>query len=260
MEKITFVNETNGLSVEFSTTTPFMFLENFNGSSCGAEAVTYRPLEYDGQKFITANLNPRTITFTINIGGKTGRYYSRKEALSRWDYVRRVFVPGQYGTLTWTDGKSSRFIRCRTSETPACDEILDFLFSARFEMIADSPLWFDTVQHYKKVTGNHWSLENNCGIAVPLLIVVEEDVDAFSMAFKYNGKQYGIGMGNTIGEQFTIDTAACTVTTKSGELVNHMLTVNSEFFKLPPGITEFVSAGGGTVEFYWRDAYIGTGG
>lgn len=50
MKKITFTNEVNGLSAAFSTDTPLMFPESFDGCSCGSEAITYRPLEYNGQR------------------------------------------------------------------------------------------------------------------------------------------------------------------------------------------------------------------
>lgn len=255
---ITYTNETNGLSCAFSTATPLMFIEGFDGSSCGAEAVTYKPLEFNGQRFISSNLTARTIMLTVNVGGILNGRYSRKEALKRWDEILRVFVPTDYGTLTVTDGDSTRFIRCRTAESPAKTEILPFLFRSEIQFIADLPLWFDGEENVIDPLPHGSSTVNNpCGLEVPLIIEVPSSTTLFQLVNATSGKQ--LKMLNTTGIDYTIDTAACTVTAASGELINHMLSVDSEFFGFVPGDNSLVASGGGDVVIRWRKAYMGGG-
>lgn len=263
MQKITFENETNGLSASFATDTPLMFLESFDGCSCGSNAITYQPINFDGQRLISSNLNARTVQFTVNFGGRRsaapnlGEKFSRKEAMKRWDEIQRVFVPGQAGTLTWTNGADSRFIRCRCSEMPKFTEILPYLFKASFSMIADKPLWYDSEENTLTITTGKFTVENPCGIAVPFTLEVTPSSDVFVLMNTTSSK--GIAFSSSLRENFTIDTDECTVTTASGELVNYLLNVNSEFFNILPGTNSFNCVGWGALTMRWRKAYMGIG-
>lgn len=255
--KITYLNEQNGLSAEFSTTTPMMFMEKFNGNSVGADAVTYRPADYDGQRFISANINPRTVQLTVNFGGKLDGRYSRAEALKRWEEIQRVFVPGIYGVLTLSDGENSRFIRCRTSALPNPSEILPFLFRAEIEFIADLPLWFDGEENAVQLTSGTTTINNPCGITAPFLVEVPAGTTAVLLNTT-SGKV--LKMLNNLSEAYTIDTSACTVTTGSGALVNNQLSVDSEFWGLVPGDNVIVASGISGAVLRWRRVYLGVGG
>lgn len=257
MAKVTYTNAVNGLSCTFSSDDPMMLLESIDGCSCGCDAITYRPLNLDGQRFVSSTLTARTVVLNVNFGGKAGGKYSRKEAMKRWEEIQRVFVPGNMGTLTWTDGTESRFIKCRTSETPKPSELLrnKSLFCASFSLTADNPLWFDSVENIVPLDNVGVTIENPCGIEVPFIAEVSAGVDAFAMARLEDGA--GIALANRINEDFTIDTAACTVTTASGELVNNQLSVNSSFFGILPGTNRFAVASFGTVTIKWRKAYMG---
>lgn len=254
MTKATYTNAVNGLSCTFSADNPMMFLESIDGCSCGSEAITYRPLNLNGQRFVSSTLTARTVQLTVNFGGISEGKYSRSEAMKRWEEIQRVFVPGDMGTLTWTNGTESRFIKCRTSETPKPSELLPYLFRASFSLTADDPLWFDSVENVVELT-NGVTIENPCGIEVPFIAEVSTSVSAFSMARTSDGA--GIALANRINEPFTIDTAKCTVTTASGELVNNQLSVNSQFFGILPGINRFAVASFGSVTLKWRKAYMG---
>lgn len=258
MRAVTFSNPQNGLSATFSTDTPMMFLENFNGNSCGAEAITQKPLEFDGQRLILTSLNARTIEFAINFGGIENGRYSHSAALEKWDLIQKLFVPGVVGTLTWTDGKVSRFIKCRTVETPDCTQILPFLYRAEFQLIADLPLWYDTVEQVVTLSSGYTvDIQNDCGIAVPFL--VESSVSA-GAAFSMANSAADTGLAFTAAESvsFTIDTAECTVTDSSGEFINYLLSPQSEFFKLIPGNNRINFAGAGaSTKIKWRKAFMG---
>ncbi len=255
MRKITFENEINGLSCEFSTDTPMMFLESFDGCSCGSDAIVYKPIDYDGQQFISSNLTARTVQFTVNFGGKSGGKYSRELALSRWQEIQKVFVPGHTGTLTWTDGKESRFIKCRTNETPLPTEILPYLFRAGFSLTADSPMWFDTVENVVDFgSGGSVTIENNCGLEVPFILEAE-GADIFALASVAANAR--IQFAQEVGGTLIIDTAACAVTSRSGELINNRLSVTSEFFNIMPGTNKFNYAGADGVTIRWRKCYMG---
>lgn len=258
IRKITFTNEVNGLSCEFSTATPMMFLESVDGCSCGSTAITYKPIEYNGQRLISTSLDARTIPITVQISGKneSGMKYSRAEALKVWNDIQKVFIPGQIGTLVWSDGEHSRFIRCRCSESPNPHEILPFLFRINIAMTADSPLWYDTVENVVSFAeGTTTTFNNDCGIAVPFKL----EASAASGAFVLVSASAPARMGfvNSVSEAFVIDTDACTVTTASGELVNHLLLVESDFFKIVPGENTLNYAGADDVVIKWRKAYMG---
>lgn len=259
IRKVTFTNEVNGLSVTFSTDTPMMFLEKLDGCSCGSSAVTYKPLDFDGQRFISSALNPRTIQLTINFGGRSGKLYSRSEALKRWEEIQKTLVPGQMGTLTWTDGINSRFIRCRCGDLPLPTEILPFLFRAGFSLVADIPYWKDSAENVVDFGGSGSGevvINNDCGIAVPVIIEVGTADDIFLLANRTTGE--ALGFAEDLGEGFTIDTENCTVTTDSGELVNHKLLIDSSFFYLAPGenTLKFMDYTSGVV-LRWRRAFMG---
>ena len=159
------------------------------------------------------------------------------------------------GTLTWANGAESRFIKCRTAETPKPSELLPYLFRASFSLTADYPMWFDSVENVAQLSTGGVTIENPCGIEVPFIAEVSAASDVFVMVRMSDGA--GIGLANRINEDFTIDTAACTVTTASGELVNNQLNVNSRFFGILPGTNRFNVAGHGVVTLKWRKAYMG---
>ncbi len=233
-----------------------MLYERLDGCSLGSEAVVYKPMGLDGQRLISINISARTLQLSVNIGGTKDGRYSRSEALKSMDEVRKVFIPGQGGTLTWTDSENSRFIRCRCTEAPLPEEILPFLFRAVFPFVADDPMWYDSTENIVTFeSGNEMVVNNDCGVAVPFLLQVTAASDQFVVGNAATGA--GIGFSNTIGEGFIIDTAACTVTSDSGELVNHLLNIDSEFFYLVPGENRLVFVGADDVVLKWRKAYTG---
>lgn len=256
MRKITFENSVNGLSATFSSDDPKSLLESFDGCSCGAEAITYRPLNYDGQRFVSSTLTARTIQFTASFGGTSNGKYSREGAIRAFEQAQRVFIPGQVGTLTWTDGVNTRFIKCRADSVPLPSEVLPFLFRADFTLTADNPLWFDSaenVQTFANIPLHTFDISNDCGFPVPFVLNAQNDPSgAFAMATA----QGGLAFIADIGEPFTIDMAECTVTSASGKLCNNVLSASSTFFPLMPGNNHFSYAGSKKVEIRWRKAYL----
>ena len=83
LEKLTYTNSTNGLSMEFSSDSRTMHLDlrNFDGCSVGASAVTYKPVGLPGEKLITGTLNSRTIIVPVEFTATDGGKYSRTGAL-----------------------------------------------------------------------------------------------------------------------------------------------------------------------------------
>ncbi len=225
--------------------------------SCGSSAIAYKPIDYDGQLLISTNLNARTIPLVLNFGGKKGNKWSRSNAMERWQEIQRVFIPGQAGTLTWTDGTSSRFIRCRVDSTALPTQILPFLFRVKINLIADRPMWYDSVENVVELAGGQSSvtIENDCGIAVPFLMEVGSTTSVFAVASVAAGS--GLALVQGIGQDFVIDTDACTVTAANGTLVNNQLTIDSEFFRIMPGSNRLNFAGGGDIVIRWRKAYMG---
>ncbi len=258
MRKITFVNSSNGLSAEFSTDTPAMFLESFDGCSCGTTDIVYKPYDYDGQHFVGGSLNPRTVQFMVNFRGESAAAYSRSEALKKWDMIQRTFAPGSAGTLTWTDGTVSRFINVRCTELPVPKEILPFLFSASFSVVADKPLWLDSTENVLTFDNPAAGLQinNDCGIPVPVIIEVTAGADLLVAYNHTTGK--GVGFGQTVTGDFVIDCGECTVRNSSGGLCSHLISVDSEYWELVPGVNRVSVLG--TPQFAkirWRKAYAG---
>ena len=261
MQKITYTNSVNGLSCTFSNDAPLMYLESIDGCSCGAQDIIAKPLDYDGQRFISSSLNARTVQFTAQFGGILDGRYSRAEAMKRWQEIQRVFIPGQIGVLTWTDGTESRFIECRAAEMPNFSQILPFLFRVSFSMTADYPYWQDSVENIVNYSASTLSaiITNDCGIAVPFIVEATPAADILVIYNRTTDK--GIAFANTVSETIYIDTRECTVKTASGEYCNHLLTVDSEFFELVPGDNDIAWLGTpSAATLTWRKAYMAIGG
>lgn len=262
MRKITYTNSSNGLSAEFSSDDPLMHLDlkNFNGSSVGAAAITYKPVEFDGQKTISTSLSARTISLPVEFTARENNSYSRKSAFAVRDKLLRVFAPLDEGWLVWTDGTESRRIKCRTAETPQFTEHLPFLFSATFSLIADYPYWESTKEHSIELSSGYHTVTvtNSCGLAVPVCIDVPSGGSQPAILLKNTGA--GIGFEIAPEQDCTVDTRECTVTYADGTFASHLLTTNSEYFKLLPG-ENYISAldigGSGGAVLRWRDLYLG---
>lgn len=260
MQKITYTNSVNGLSCTFSNDTPLMFLESIDGCSCGAQDIVAKPLDHDGQRFISSSLNARTVQFTAQFGGISDGRYDRTEAMKRWQEIQRVFIPGDRGVLTWTNGTDSRFIVCRTAEMPNPSQLLPFLFRVSFSLTADYPYWQDSVENIVSysTTMSSTIITNDCGIAVPFIVEATPGADIMLIYNRTIDK--GIAFSTPLSETIYIDTRACTVTTSSGEYVNHLLTVDSEFFRLAPGDNDVAWLGVPTAAtLKWRKAYMAIG-
>lgn len=262
MQKITYENYANGLKATFSSCDPLAFLAAFDGSSTACTAITYKPVEFDGERFISANLNAKTITFDATWHGVRGGKLSDAASLEKWEELQRIFVPGKMGKLTWTDGKKTRFIECRTAEFPNFTRVVGNKLSATFELTADYPYWQDVAVREIIVESNDdfnmFTFTNDCGVDVPFVITCRSPI---------------VGIGSSVGTvyidsqltgEIEIDTLKCTATI-NGENANRYLGADSTFFKFPPGDTECILAnisGGHTkasVKITWRDHYISVG-
>lgn len=265
MQKITFENYSNGLSASFSRDEPKMFLAEFDGNSAGSTAVTYKPAEFDGERFISANLNSRTIAFTAEWYGIRNGRYSIDQSYKIWEGLQRVFVPGQMGKLTWTNGKETRFIECRTAELPNFTRVIGCRLSAEFQLVADYPYWQDVKEHIFDFSGysitDLITVTNSCGIAVPFIFTCSGG-NPFLVSLTA-GASISLRRPNSAGA-VEIDTRRCTVTSFSsgdGVLCNQYLTADSEFFKLMPGDNairiESMNFQENKCQMTWHDHYLG---
>lgn len=263
MRKLTYTNLVNGLSAEFSSESKTMHLDmkNFDGSSAGATAVTYRPVEFDGQRTVSTNLTARTVVVPVQFTATANGKYSRAGALAVWEKLLRVFVPLHEGWLVWTDGVNSRRIKCRTVETPKLSEILPFLFSASFNLAADFPYWEDCAEQELEVSASASTVTvtNSCGLAVPFCVDIPSGGSQPLIYSRTADKRVSFAISP--GSGCVVDTRECTVTLSDGTLANHLLTVDSEFFRLAPGNNEIqvlgVGSGSNPAVIRWRNLYMG---
>lgn len=238
MQKITYENYTNGMSITFSNNNPRMFLADFDGNSVGATAITYKPADFDGERFISANMNSRTITFSAEWSVISGGKFSIKGALRKWEEIQRTFVPGNIGKLTWTNGSQTRFIECRTEEMPNFIHKLPFVLKADFKLVADYPYWQDVAENVYYFPNNpslkdDIYIDNECGIAVPFILTCSSGEPVLMRFSDKDSAMIALVEGSPSGP-VVIDTRLCTVTV-NGELCNQYLDAKSEFFKLLPG-------------------------
>lgn len=267
MQKITYENYSNGLSATFANDNPRAFLATFDGSSAPCTAIAYKPAEFDGQRFVSANLDARTIAFTAEWYGVSNGKFSIKKSYELWEQFQRVFVPGQMGKLTWTDGYKTRFIECRTEELPNFKRVCGCKLSAELKLIADYPYWQGD-EHTLSFEREDFAvksffLTNSCGLSVPFVFHSTEPQIAFTLWSGWQGNYPQIAIdGDNFSGELIIDTKNLTVTI-GGELANQYLSPTSEFFKIPPGDVELkaVYLGGGGVSagtiLTWRDHYLG---
>lgn len=264
MQKITYENYANGLTATFSNDNPRAFLAAFDGSSTSCAAITYKPAEFDGERFVSANLNARTITFTAMWHGEQNGKFSPARSYAMWDELQRVFVPGQLGKLTWTNGKKSRFIECRTAELPNYSRIVGNKLSAEFKLVADYPYWQDFNEHSlsleTETTITSFTLTNACGISVPFVFYCSNPNIGLGELEKSGCAIYVEGAD--LSGELVIDTLKCTATI-GGENANQFLGSGTTFFKLPPGEVrlELMNLGDSDVladtRITWRDHFIG---
>ena len=258
MRKVTYTNLVNNLSAEFSSEDPLMHLDlkGFDGASVGARTVTYRPVGLDGQKLVSAHLNARTITLPVEFAARENGRYSRQGALAVWESLLRVFVPLHEGRLTWTDGTRSRRINCRLAETPQLTQRLPFLFGATFSLVADYPYWEDCTEQTASLSTGETQINNTCGIAVPFCVELPAGGQP-AIVSATAGK--GIGFAAAPPQACTVDMRECTVTLADGTNANNLLTVNSEFFTLAPGVNTIraLDLGTGGTALRWRALYMG---
>lgn len=235
MQKITYENYLNGLSASFANDSPQAFLAAFDGNSAGCTAITYKPAEFDGEKFISANLDARTITFTAEWYGVDGGKFSVKQSYQKWGRLQSVFVPGNMGKLTWTNGRESRFIECRASELPSLTRVVGNKFSAEFKLVADYPYWQDVNENAFDFSGysigDPLTITNGCGVAVPFVFTCAGG-NPMLASLTANAMIVVSRPEDTTAVE--IDTRQCVVTA-GGELCNQYLSADSEFFKLMPG-------------------------
>lgn len=262
MQKITYENYSNGLTATFSNDNPRSFLAAFDGSSTSCTAITYKPAEFDGERFISANLNARTISFTAMWHGERGGKFSSARSYAVWDELQRVFVPGRMGKLTWTDGTKSRFIECRTAELPNFSRVVGNKLTAEFKLVADYPYWQDVNEHSLTIDSteffNIFTIMNDCGIDVPFVFRCVAPICGLGIV---NAGSIEVNSSGYSGE-LVIDTLKCTATI-DGKNANQFLGADSEFFKLPPGESEAILAdlgsghASGSASITWHDHFIG---
>lgn len=262
MKKLTFTNLVNGLSAEFSSEsrTMHLILDQFDGSSVGASAIAYKPVDLDGQRLISTSLNARSVAVPVEFTAMTDGKYSRAGALAVWDKLLKVFSPLHEGWLVWSDGTNSRRIKCRAAETPNLTQVLPFLFSATFSLVADRPYWEDVQEHSVAVAASATAItiNNACGLAAPFCVDVPASGSAPLIYNRTTGKN--IAFTKSPGQACTVDTRECVVTLADGSFANHLLTVESEFFQLVPGNNELQILGTGgsdTAVIRWRDLFLG---
>lgn len=235
MQKITYENYVNGLSISFANDSPQSFLAAFDGNSVGSTAITYKPAEFDGERFISANLNARTITFTAEWYGVDNGRLSIEQSYRKWEKIQSVFVPGNMGKLTWTNGRAARFIECRTSELPNFTRVIGNKLSAEFKLVADYPYWQNVRESSFDFSGytigDPITITNGCGVAVPFIFTCAGG-NPFLGSLTANASIAVFRPEDSSAVE--IDTRRCTVTS-GGELCNQYLAANSEFFKLLPG-------------------------
>lgn len=270
MQKITFENSINGLEITFSTATTDQFLADFDGNSAGSEAITYKPLGFNGQRLVRTSMSARTITATIQLRGEKGGKYSKEAVRTKWEQVQKVLVPGDMGRLTWSDGRNSRYIDCRVEATPKAAYELPFLLTATFAFIADAPLWFDTEEQVITFVDNQAHIyENDCGIAVPILfeVTTTNASSPWLMVLPHNGTQgFSLALFEAVpaGKRLVVDTSDCTVKLFSDsdfEYANQLLSTESAFGYLQPGENTIMCAwsAGCTAMLRYHKAYMGVG-
>lgn len=283
MQKVTFKNNLNGLDVTFSSDTPGKLLAAFDGDSLGADFVRFKPVSRDGTRTLTHTLNARTVTMTVNWYSVRNGKRSRAGGLTFWERLQYTLVPGDSGTLVWTNGSDTRSINCYAAETPALHEPFSGLFSADIKLVADYPLWKGNVQKVDVFSGQFHAdaveIENTCPVPIPPLIKIEGSVASMFRTNPAGGYPYPTQSlfidaeraGGSTNALF-IDCAEQTVyryaPDGSGKKNDrtYCLSPASEFFYLYPGKNIIVlSMNTGyendtTVTFYRNDHYLGVSG
>ena len=268
MKKIRYENYANGEIINIYSDRGDIRLENFDGGTCESEAITYRPIDFDGDIFISSTLKPRTITATVKIIGISGGRYNRKAAMRGYNNLLRAFTVGDNGKLTYYNNGDEYEIECRLASVPPYEDVNQFVLSVDIVLIADKPVWYDTIENRVDITTSEVKhIWVDSAIPVPFKLYVK-GLNAEPWLLSATAKAHLCvfrGLENA-QQHFLIDTDKCTCMLydndddDTGELANQYLDEETEFFYLMPGDNMIFFANWTkdfTVYLTYRDGYLG---
>lgn len=243
MQKIKYENYANGEIINIYSDRGNIRLEDFDGGTCESEAITYRPIDYDGDIFISSTLRPRTITAKIKIIGITGGKYSRKAAMRGYNTLLRAFTVGDMGKLTYSNNGDDYVIDCRLASVPPYTDENQFILSVDITLIADKPVWYDTTENRVDITTSEIKhIWVDSAIPVPFKLYVKGlDAQPYLISLTAKARLCVFKGLENAQQHFLIDTGNCTCMLydndddTEGQLANQYLNDDADFFYLYPG-------------------------
>lgn len=270
MDKIVFNNYSNGESIEIDSAQGLIRLEQLEGANVESEAITYKPIETDGETYISATLKPRTIALDLKIIGRTadGTKYSRSAAVEAYNKLMRAFAVGKVGKLTYTTEGKEYYIECRATATPQKEEITPTFWTVTLYLVADKPLWYEAKEQSVNITSSAIvNIHNDSAVPVPFKLYVKgKDAQPWLLSVTAGAALAMFKGLETSTQHCIIDTAECTCkiyeddSDTEGELANQYLNAEAEFFYLLPGDNQIFFANyskGTTVRITWHNGFEG---
>ena len=268
MQKISYENYANGEKIAIYNDRGLIRLEEFDPNTCDTDTITYKPIDYDGDTYISSSLQPRTITATIKIIGvdTDKKQYSRKAAINSYNKLLRAFVAGDIGRLVYNNNGQEYEIDCRLSSVPPYDSINQYVLSVNLTLIADNPIWYDTKENVINITSSEIKdIVNNSPIAVPFKLYVKgNNAQPWLLSVTANaGLAMFKGLENS-QQHYIIDTCTCRLYDSDddteGVLANQFLNAEADFFYLLPGVNKIFFANWSsnyTVILTYKNGYLG---
>lgn len=201
-------------SVEFGKTPP-RFLNQFDGSSVGSSAISYKAIGIHGEKTGEIKLEPRTITADVTIVGKDneGKYSGERLAEIK-NEIFRVINPLNFGKLVRVNQHSIYEIDCRVREIPCFSKSVGMYQTAKLDFYAPYPLWRSTTpRKYSIGNGvNEIKIYNDLGFPTPLEISGTIPANAaFTLKNITSGEFIKTGRPYPFERKFRLNTANCEI-------------------------------------------------
>lgn len=222
-----------GQSIEFGPCGTYR-LRSIDVNGLGAADDAVRALGMHGASAGEILYNTRTIPCRLALVGKDeqGRH-SMEQLRQAWKNVLRTMAPHAPGTLQLWDGSGTpHVIRCRPAEVPVLQHKLGAWYNFDVNLIADDPFWRQLIPETQTWTGAPLNVYNSELLEMPFIAEVTGPADGVKITTA--GQKLFINQSIPEGQTLTIDTDRRRITL-NGVYAGHMLSVDSEYIRLPAG-------------------------
>lgn len=271
MQGVRYINSKNQ-SMDFGITPPLVLRRIEGVGNVDTSFQTQKSPYQDGSTYIGSRLENREVFMQITIIAKDSQTLFQKR-----QEVQDLFNPKHgEGYLQYVTANGVKFVKVVPDGTPVFSRYDGNTVDGQITLIANDPFWYEVEDTTSKTypvnaptnieslsMGNNF-ITNEGTAYSPLTIRIGES-NGLTITNMDTGEQMKITKPVNSGEELVINTElgnrSIRLTQWDGSWTNGFsyMSMNSSFFQLDNGVTEFKIEGVGTldVKFEWKNRYIG---